>query len=99
MHYKSRAVLGDTGVVHPDDPNTHTFMANGLHPFRSSDHPHKTIPLLMTFSLTWRSELVLLRSHPHMIQAITNGKRNKLEEIDILDDSGAINEVARPSLV
>ena len=93
-------MLGDTGVaVHPDDPRyTHLHGKRLVHPFRSDDHPHKTIPLVLDdilVDMAFGTGAVKI-TPAHDPNDYECGKRNKLDEIDILDDNGAINAAGAP---
>jgi valyl-tRNA synthetase len=93
-------MLGDTGVaVHPDDPRyTHLHGKRLVHPFRGDDHPHKTIPLVLDdilVDMAFGTGAVKI-TPAHDPNDYECGKRNSLEEIDILDDNGAINEAGAP---
>ena len=88
-------MLGDTAVaVHPKDPRyTHLHGKRLIHPFRKKDHPHYTIPLILDdvlVDMAFGTGAVKI-TPAHDPNDYDCGKRHGLEEINILDDSGAIN--------
>jgi valyl-tRNA synthetase len=88
-------MLGDTAVaVHPEDPRyKHLHGKRLVHPFRSDDHPHKTIPLVLDdilVDMAFGTGAVKI-TPAHDPNDYECGRRHELEQINILDDSGAIN--------
>ena len=88
-------MLGDTAVaVHPEDPRyKHLHGKRLIHPFRAQDHPHRTIPLILDdvlVEMDFGTGAVKI-TPAHDPNDYDCGKRHGLEEINILDDSGAIN--------
>ncbi len=93
-------MLGDTAVaVHPEDPRyTHLHGKRLVHPFRADDHPHKTIPIVLDdilVDMAFGTGAVKI-TPAHDPNDYACGKRHGLEEIDILDDNGAINGAGAP---
>ena len=88
-------MLGDTAVaVHPEDARyKHLHGKRLIHPFRDDSHPHKTIPLVLDdvlVDMAFGTGAVKI-TPAHDPNDYDCGKRHGLEEINILDDNGAIN--------
>ena len=86
-------------AVHPDDARyKHLHGKKLVHPFRSSDHKFKTIPLITDGELVDMAfgTGVVKVTPAHDQHDYECGLRNNLEMIDILNDNGAINDNGAP---
>ena len=90
-------MLGDTAVaVHPDDPRYKHLhrQVRSMHPFVDRARPdHRATPILVDLKFGTGAVKV---TPAHDFNDFATGKRHKLEEINILNLDGTLNEQRRP---
>jgi valyl-tRNA synthetase len=88
---RPETMLGDTAVaVHPDDPRyTHLHGKKLKHPFLDREIPIITDPILVDMAFGTGAVKV---TPGHDFNDFATGKRHKLEEINILNLDGTLND-------
>ncbi len=92
---RPETMLGDTAVaIHPDDPRyTHLHGKRLVHPFMDRTIPIVTDAILVDMKFGTGAVKV---TPAHDFNDFATGKRNGLDEINILNKDGTLNENAGP---